>query len=100
MNRRNVLHSVASAALGSVMAPRCVFAQASGSGSIMETLSTYMASAGTRPLPAGVADLAKYHLLDTLASMLSGSQLAPGQAAERYVRDFAGGTVATIAGTT
>jgi 2-methylcitrate dehydratase PrpD len=100
MNRRDVLHSVASAALASAMSPRYVLAQVGGPGSIMEVLSTYMAAAGTRQLPADVAEHAKHHLLDTLSSMLSGSQLAPGQAAERYVRDYAGGSVATIAGTT
>jgi 2-methylcitrate dehydratase PrpD len=66
----------------------------------METLSTYLAAAGTRALPADVAEHAKHHLLDTLASMLSGSQLAPGQAAERYIRDYASGSVATVAGAT
>lgn len=100
MNRRDVLHSVASAALASAVLPRSVLAQVSGPGSIMPVLTTYMASAGTSPLPADVAEHAKHHLLDTLASMLSGSQLAPGQAAERYVRDYAGANVATIAGTT
>ncbi|MBV9235452.1 MAG: MmgE/PrpD family protein [Xanthobacteraceae bacterium] len=99
MNRRDVLHSVAGAAFASVVWPRSMFAQATGLGAIMEALSTYMASAGTRPLPADVAEHAKHHLLDTLAAMLSGSQLAPGQAAERYVRDYAGTNVATIAGT-
>ena len=79
MNRRNVLESVATLALGSVMSPQFVLAQVSGPGSIMEVLSTYMAAAGTRPLPANVVERAKHHLLDTLASMLSGSQLAPGQ---------------------
>ena len=100
MNRRDVLLSVASVALGSAMSPRRVLAQASGPGSTMEVLSTYMASAGAHPLPADVAEHAKHHLLDTLAAMLSGSQLAPGQAAERYIRDYASGTVATVAGTT
>ena len=100
MNRRDVLHSVASLALGSAVSPRYAFAQAPGPGSIMDVLSTYMASAGAHPLPAGVAEHAKHHLLDTLAAMLSGSQLAPGQAAERYIRDYASGTVATVAGTT
>ena len=100
MNRRDVLHSVAGAALASVVWPRSVFAQVAGPGAIMEALSTYMASARTRPLPADVVEHAKHHLLDTLAAMLSGSQLAPGQAAERYVRDYAGTSVATIAGTT
>jgi 2-methylcitrate dehydratase PrpD len=100
MNRRDVLYSVAGVALGSVVSPRYLLAEASGPGSIMEVLSTYMASAGKRPLPSDVAEHAKHHLLDTLGSMLSGSQLAPGQAAERYVRDYAGANVATVAGTT
>jgi 2-methylcitrate dehydratase PrpD len=100
MNRRDVLYSLAALALGSAMSPRYVLAQGAGSGSIMQVLSAYMAAARTRPLPADVAEHAKHHLLDTLAAMLSGSQLAPGQAAERYVRDYARGSVATIAGTT
>ena len=65
----------------------------------MQTLSAYMAAAGSRPLPDEVAEHAKHHLLDTLASMVSGSDLLPGQAAQRYIRAHGGKGAATIAGT-
>jgi 2-methylcitrate dehydratase PrpD len=64
----------------------------------MSTLSTYMSAAGTRALPAEVTEHAKYHLLDTLAAMISGSELLPGQAARRYIRAHGGKGAATIAG--
>jgi 2-methylcitrate dehydratase PrpD len=57
-----------------------------------------MSAAGTRALPAEAAEHAKHHLLDTLASMISGSQLLPGEAALRYVRAHGGKGAATIAG--
>src|SRR5438477_7242623 len=66
----------------------------------MQTLSAYMAAAGSRPLPDEVAEHAKHHLLDTLASMISGSELLPGQAAQGYIRTHGGKGAATIAGTT
>ena len=49
----------------------------------MDVLSAYMSAAANRLLPAEAAEHAKHHLLDTLASMISGSELAPGQAAQR-----------------
>jgi 2-methylcitrate dehydratase PrpD len=64
----------------------------------MSALSTYMSAAGTRALPAEAAEHTKHHLLDTLASMISGSELLPGQAALRYSRSHAGKGAATIAG--
>jgi 2-methylcitrate dehydratase PrpD len=66
---------------------------------MMNVFSAYMAAAGTRALPAEVAEHAKHHLLDTLASMISGSELPPGQAAQRYIRAHGGTGAATIAGT-
>jgi 2-methylcitrate dehydratase PrpD len=65
----------------------------------MAALSSYMGAAGTRVLPAEVAEEAKHHLLDTLAAMISGSELAPGQAAQRFVRSFSTGGPSTVAGT-
>jgi len=65
----------------------------------MQTLSDYMAAAGSRPLPDEATEHAKHHLLDTLASMISGSELLPGQAAQRYIGAHGGKGVATIAGT-
>ena len=65
----------------------------------MQTLSDYMAAAGSRPLPDEATEHAKHHLLDTLASIISGSELLPGQAAQRYIGAHGGKGVATIAGT-
>jgi 2-methylcitrate dehydratase PrpD len=78
--------------------PARVFAQTSGPGPIMSALSAYMSAAGTRALPAEITEHGKYHLLDTLASMISGSELAPGQAAQRYIRERGAKGAATVAG--
>jgi 2-methylcitrate dehydratase PrpD len=65
----------------------------------MQTLGDYMAASGSRPLPDEATEHAKHHLLDTLAAMISGSELLPGQAARRYIGAHGGKGVATIAGT-
>ena len=97
MDRRTMLRAAAMAgvALSSVRA----FAQPSGVSPVMQTLSDYMAAAGSRPLPDEATEHAKHHLLDTLASMISGSELLPGQAAQRYIRAHGGKGAASIAGT-
>jgi 2-methylcitrate dehydratase PrpD len=64
----------------------------------MNALSAYMSAAGTRALPAETTEHAKYHLLDTLASMISGSELPPGQAAQRYIREHGGKGATTVVG--
>src|SRR5690348_7902896 len=56
----------------------------------MEALSAYIASAGQRPLPDEVAEKAKHHLLDTIAAMISGAKLLPGEMAHRFA-DMLGG---------
>ena len=65
----------------------------------MRALSDYMSSAADRALPTEAAEEGKHHLLDTLASMISGSELPPGKAALRYIGAHAGKGTATIAGT-
>ena len=65
-------------------------AQAVAAGPVMNTLAGYMAAARTRAPPEEVVEPAKYHLIDTLAAMISGSELPPGQAAQRYIREHAG----------
>jgi 2-methylcitrate dehydratase PrpD len=55
----------------------------------MTVLSEYMSASRQRSLPADVAEHAKHHLLDTIAAMISGSRLTPGEAAQRYIRDVA-----------
>src|ERR1700746_3571714 len=61
--------------------------QATGPGPVMIALGNYMAGASTRALPEEITEHAKYHLIDTLAAMISGSELPPGQAAQRYIRE-------------
>src|SRR5215510_13892192 len=99
MHRRNLLRATALTAAGFAFSPLRAFAQTPGTSPVMQTLSAYMAAAGSRTLPAEAAEHAKHHLLDTLASMISGSELLPGQAAQRYIRAHGGKGNATIAGT-
>jgi len=70
-----------------------------GPGAVMNTLSTFMSAARSRPLPDDVSEQAKYHLLDTFAAMISGSELPPGQAAQRYVREHSGTGPNTVVAT-
>ena len=99
MNRRGVLSMTATTAMGLLLSPARGFAQASDSKAVMNALSEYMSAAGTCPISADVAEHAKHHLIDTLASMISGSELPPGQAAQRYIQAHGGKGAATIAGT-
>jgi 2-methylcitrate dehydratase PrpD len=89
----------ATAAAGVALVPARALAQASSIGLEMNALSAYMSAAGARALPANAAEQAKHHLLDTLASMVSGSELLPGEAAQRYIRTYGGKGAATVAGT-
>jgi 2-methylcitrate dehydratase PrpD len=66
---------------------------------MMSTLSDYMSAAGSRALPSEAAVQAKHHLLDTLAAMISGAALAPGEAAQRYIGAYGAQGASTIAGT-
>jgi 2-methylcitrate dehydratase PrpD len=96
MHRRTILHL---AAIGAALSPVRVVALAAAPNSTMSALSTYMSAAAARPLPPEVAAEARHHLLDTLAAMISGSVLLPGQAAQRYIGASGGRGEATIAGT-
>jgi 2-methylcitrate dehydratase PrpD len=100
MDRRLFFQSTATTAIGLALAPARGFAQTPATSPEMTALSAYMSAAPARALPADVVEHAKHHLIDTLASMISGSELAPGQAAVRYIRSYSGKGNATIAGTT
>src|ERR1700687_876434 len=100
VDRRFFLRSTATTAIGLSLSPTRVFALETAISPEMNALSAYMGAAGARALPAEVAEHAKHHLLDTLASIISGSELAPGQAAQRYIRAYSGRGASTIAGTT
>lgn len=63
----------------------------------MAALSAYTADALGRELPAEVAEKSKHHILDTLAAMVSGSRLKPGELAIAYVRNQGGKAEALVA---
>src|SRR6202051_1478450 len=63
---------------------------------VMDRLSAYMSEAATRALTDEVAERTKQHVLDTLAAMISGSELPPGRAALQFSREYGGKEVATV----
>lgn len=65
---------------------------------VMRKLSSYIAQAPRRPLLAAVAERAKYHLLDTIAAMVSGAPLLPGRRAIAYASALGGAREACIIG--
>ncbi|HYC45456.1 MAG TPA: MmgE/PrpD family protein [Burkholderiales bacterium] len=59
-------------------------------------LARYMAEARERELAPEVAAAAKHRILDTLAAMVSGSHLKPGEMAIRYARSQGGVAEASV----
>jgi 2-methylcitrate dehydratase PrpD len=59
-------------------------------------LARYMVTARDADLPAAVAQAARHRVLDTLAAMVSGAALPPGQAAIRFVRAQGGTPEASV----
>src|SRR5262245_32723749 len=76
--------------------PREAGAAGDAIGPVMQRLSAYMSEARSRAIPDAVVQETKYHILDTLAAMISGSQLPPGRLALRFAHAFGGEKVATI----
>ena len=71
---------------------------APGVSPMMTTLSSYMGNAASRKLPDAVTEKTKHMILDTLAAMVSGSELPPGRFAIRFAHAYQGGGVATVVG--
>ena len=65
---------------------------------MMAELAQYIAEALEKPLPEAVAEKTKHHVLDTLAAMISGSKLPPGEMAIAYAKRLGEVKEATIAG--
>src|SRR5436190_23511682 len=92
--RRDVLQGASAMAATALPSGRATGAQPVSP--VMATLSTYMRDARERALPAEVIEKAKHHILDTLAAMISGADLAPGRAAINFARGYGGARLATI----
>ena len=65
---------------------------------LMHTISNYIAQAAYKPLPDVVTEATKHHLLDTLAAMISGSRLPPGEKAIAYIKTQGGTREACVPG--
>jgi len=111
LTRRSVLRgagrALAAAAVSPLAGPgAALFAQTDAArtaadrpvSDVMIRLSTYMSEARDRALPDEVVERAKRHILDTLAAMVSGTELGPGRAALRFARSYGGAPVATVVG--
>jgi 2-methylcitrate dehydratase PrpD len=102
--RRNLLEwaGLAAAVAGlpapaiSALWPDSQSAPTKSAASVMNPLSTYMSEAADHELPAEVTEKTKHHILDTLAAMISGSNLLPGQRALEFARDYGGTEISTV----
>ena len=65
-------------------------------GFVMNELGAYMSDAANRALPDEVTEKTKHHILDTLAAMISGSKLLPGERAFQFVEAYRGSGDATV----
>ena len=65
---------------------------------IIDQLVDYMLVARDAPLPGEVAQRAKNHILDTLAAIVSGSQLTPGRMGIEFARLEGGKPEALVMG--
>ena len=92
-SRRDLLGRSA-LALGAAALPFTT--RAAGVSPVMAALSDYMAAAKDRTLPGPVIEHTAHHVLDTVAAMISGSELPPGRAALTLAKAEAGRPVATV----
>jgi 2-methylcitrate dehydratase PrpD len=70
--------------------------QAAAAADLTGRVARYMAAARQQTLPADVVREAKHRILDTLAAMISGARLKPGESAIRFARAQGGTAEASI----
>ena len=95
-SRRRAVATLASSVAATAILRDRAFAAAPGP--VMLALSEFMAGATTRALPESVVEHARLHVIDTFAAMISGTQLAPGEAALTFARAQSGTGRATVVG--
>ncbi len=96
MNRRQWMNRSGFLGLGLGLPSLPAWAQSQGISPEMQVLSLYMSQASQKNLPEDVAQATKFHILDTLAAIVSGSKLLPGEAAFRYIQRFSGQGARTV----
>ena len=73
-------------------------ADISNAPGLTRRIADYAVAAAATPLPEGVVEKAKHHVLDTIAAMVSGAALPPGRFARDYVRGLGGADEASVVG--
>ena len=96
LSRRGLLHRAGFILAGAAFPSRALLLEAQEVSPIMEALSSYMSNARSRALPENVMAEAEHHILDTIAAMVSGSELVPGQRAIQFARAYGGPKIATV----
>ena len=66
---------------------------------VMKTLAAYIAGASQMKLPEDAAEHGKHHLIDTVASVISGTRLTPGEMTIKYIKTLGGTKEALLLGT-
>src|SRR5690348_9144892 len=97
LSRRDVLVAAGAAMVAAACRPWPALATDTVSP-VMAKFSAYMGEARGRALPGPVIEATKQHVLDTIASMVSGADLPPGKAAIQFARSYGGEKVATVVG--
>lgn len=97
MTRRNLLQR-ASWAMAAAAFPRNLCRAADALNPVIAELSTYMSEARNRAVPDEVLEKIKQHTLDTVAAMVSGSQLLAGRQATRFASEYGGEKISTVVG--
>ena len=103
ISRRRILQSASGLiAAASIPATNTLIADQqshAASTDLTGRVARYMAAARDRALPPDVARETKHRILDTIAAMVSGAQLKPGEAAIRFARAQGGVPEASILAT-
>ena len=92
--RRTLLKSAAAVVTSGAVSLRFARAATPPSPVILK-LGNYMAEAAGRALPEEVSEKTKHHILDTLAAMVSGTELPPGKVAQAMAKARTGEKSAT-----
>ena len=96
LTRRGLLKCTAGFIAANALPERLPADVPDGVSPVMADLSAYMSDARNRALPAMVVEAAKHHILDTIAAMVSGSELPPGRAAMRFASSLGGEKISTV----
>ena len=101
--RRLLLQGSIAAALAAAVPTRAQSSEAGAKAGaispVMQKVANYIVNATQQALPEAAAEATRHHLLDTLAAMISGSRLLPGQRAIAYLKLIGGTPEASVPGT-